>query len=759
MMVAFSIRSMHQNDGGIVSMARAAILGLICLLAAQAANALEIERDFDAMVRPDEMQNWLKILSAEPNHVGSPHDRTNAEFILSLYRQFGWDAHIETFDVLYPTPVSETVELSGSNPFKATLQEPPISGDTSAQAREPALPAYFAFQGDGDVTAPLIYVNYGMERDYRTLERLGVSVAGKIVIARYGAGWRGLKPLLAQMHGAVGCLVYSDPAEDGYSTDSPYPEGGARPANGLQRGSVMDMPLYPGDPRDPGTGVKWTRETSPAILKIPALPISYGDAEVLLRDLSGRVAPESWRGRLPITYRVGPSRNEVHLAVKSEWSTKTIRDVIAVIKGTSAPEQWILRGNHFDGWVFGASDPLSGQVTLLEEAKIIGQLVKRGFRPARTIVYASWDAEEPGLIGSTEWAQAHAAELKAKALLYINSDGNRRGIFQAGGSQDLTAFVNAVANGVVDPETQTTIGQRRRAWIRVQAFDPQSADPEAIARLRNDAAAAADPKRNFPINALGSGSDFSAFLDHLGIPSVNLEFGGEGEFAGAYHSRYDTFEHHMRFADPGLVYGAALTKAIGHAVLEAASSDLPLQHPSDFAEALGEDVKELKKLADDRRSAAELQRGLIADDAFRLARDPAQTYGDPTPLQSVPRIDFAALDDAVDRLTRSAKTYEDRFAATADGLSAERRARLMGVMGTIEQTLTPENGLPGRPWYRNLVYAPGRMTGYGAKTLPGIREAIEDQRWSDAASYLRLTAEALNAYRARLDEASALLGG
>src|SRR6185437_685044 len=386
-----------------------------------------LESSFDAGIDPDEMRHWLRQMSSEPNHVGSPHDKANAEWELAQFKKFGWQAHIETFEVLYPTPISESVELLGAPPYQATLQERPIEGDSSAAAQDPALPAYLAFQGDGDVTAPLVYVNYGMQDDYTALERMGVSVRGKIVIARYGGGFRGLKPRLAQDHGALGCLIYSDPTDDGYAVDTAYPDGPARPSQGIQRGSVIDITLFGGDALTPGVGAtrdagRLTVAASPVIMKIPALPISYADAQVLLRSMGGQVVPKAWRGALPITYRVGPGTAPVHLAVKSDWSLKTIYDVVAVMKGSVWPEQWVLRGNHRDGWVFGAADPLSGQVSLLEEAKAIGRLVGQGWRPRRTLVYLSWDGEEPGLLGSTEWVETHAAELRQKSVLYINSD-------------------------------------------------------------------------------------------------------------------------------------------------------------------------------------------------------------------------------------------------------------------------------------------------------------------------------------------------
>ena len=723
------------------------------------ASQAAIEKAFDAAIRTSDQRDWNKLMASEPNHVGSPHDKWNAEWELAQFKSFGWDAHIETFEVLYPTPLSETVEMLGDKPFKATLQEEPIPGDTSATAKDPALPAYLAYQGDGDVTAPLVYVNYGMPDDYKALQRMGISVKGKIVIARYGNGWRGLKPLLAQTHGAIGCIIYSDPADDGYGTDATYPDGPQRPPQGIQRGSVEDMSIFNGDPLTPNVGAtkdakRLTRETSPVILKIPALPISYADAQAMLKTMRGNVAPEGWRGALPITYRVGPSSEKVHLAVKSDWSLKTVYDVIATIKGREFPDQWIIRGNHHDGWVEGASDPLAGQVALLSEAKAIGGLLKTGWRPKRTIIYASWDGEEPGLLGSTEWAETHAAEIKAHAVLYINTDSNARGELYVGGNHDLEHFVNGVAEDVTDPETKVSVAKRRRAKIRVDALDP-GAKPED----KDGAKIAADPKQDMPIEALGSGSDYSVFLEHLGVASLALGYGGEGESDGVYHSRYDTFEHHSKFVDPGFIYGAVLSKTTGRLVLRAANSDLPLQRATNFADTVGRYLKEIQKLEKDKRKAARIQNKMLADNAFALADDPTKTHGNPKALKPVPPIDLKPLVQAVARLKTSAKTYDDAFAGKAAHLPPAARAHLMALMQTIDQTLADNTGLPGRPWYKNLVYAPGRFTGYGVKTLPGVREGIEEEHWGDASKYARLTAAALNAYSARLDQATAVLNG
>jgi len=723
-----------------------------------------LEGKFDAGIKPDEMRDWMKLMASEPNHVSSPHDKTNAEWELSKFKEFGWDAHIETFQVLYPTPLSETLELLGPKPFKVTLQEPPIPGDTSATAKDYALPAYVAYQGDGDVTAPLVYVNYGMQDDYKALERMGVSVKGKIVIARYGSGWRGLKPRLAQEHGAIGCIIYSDPADDGYAVESPYPDGPARAPHSFQRGSVVDMTLYGGDPLTPGVGAtadakRLTRETSPVILKIPTLPISYADAQALLAALGGQPVPGNWRGSLPITYRVGPSAANVHLAVKSEWSLKTIYDVIATMKGSVSPDQWVLRGNHHDGWVFGAADPLSGQVVLLEEARILGDLARQGWRPKRTIVYMSWDAEEPGLLGSTEWAETHAAELKQKGVLYVNSDSNGRGFLDVGGSHDFEHFVNGVAADLTDPEAHVTVDARRRAKLRVDALSPPSHDPEAVARIKAEAKIASDPKKDYPIEALGSGSDYSAFLEFLGMPALNVEYDGEGNNGGVYHSRYDTFEHFTRFGDPGFVYETMLAKTVGRLVMRAADTDLPLQQAGDFADRIATYVAEVKKLADGKREAQATQAKLLADRAFQLAADPTKSSGLPTALVAVPKIDLAPLDKACAQLKKSAAAYDSAFAKGAARLSPASRAKLQGLMQTIDQTLAPAVGLPGRAWFKNLIYAPGRFTGYGAKTIPGVREAIEDERWADADRYAKLTADALNAYSGRLDQATNVLHG
>jgi N-acetylated-alpha-linked acidic dipeptidase len=714
-----------------------------------------LRRQLDSHINPDEIRDWMKQLAAEPNHVGSPHDKTNADWILAQFKSWGWDAHIETFKVLYPTPISESLEMLGPKPFTATLQEAPIPGDSSATAKDPALPAYLAYVGDGDVTAPLVYVNYGYVDDYKRLEQFGISVKGKIVIARYGVGWRGLKVKLAQDHGAVGALIYSDPADDGYSLDAPYPQGASRPPQGIQRGSAQDMMIYPGDPLTPGIAAtddakRLSRDEAPTILKIPALPISYADAAVLMGAMDGPAVPVNWRGHMNITYRVGGGGPPVHLAVKSDWSLKPAYDVIATLKGSTAPDQWVVRGNHHDGWVFGASDPLAGMTAMLAEAKSLGMMVKAGWKPKRSIVYTSWDAEEPMLLGSTEWAEAHAAELQKKAVLYINSDGNGRGILNVGGSEDLEKFAAETIKDLRDPETGEMVAARRRARLQMAQGDDHA---RFVGRVADDA------NKDMPIEPLGSGSDYSPFLQHLGLETIDFGYGGEGSSNGVYHSRYDTFEHHSKFVDPGFVYDAMLAKTVGRAILVAAGSDLPIVQTGDFADASAQYVTELKKLADDQRTAAENQAKLLSANAYNLSADPTKPHANPTPLKAVPRFDFSAIDAALAALKKSAAAYDAAIAAKAAALPPRERARLMAMMLPLDQTLLLDAGLPGRPWYKSLMYAPGRFTGYGAKTMPGIREGIEDERFDDASKFIGLTADALKAYANKLDQATAFLNG
>jgi N-acetylated-alpha-linked acidic dipeptidase len=723
---------------------------------AAAPSGAGLEKSFDALITPADQQQWLQTMSSEPNHVGSPHDKANAEMELALFKQWGWDAHIEQFDVLYPTPISTTVELVAPEHIPLGGQEPPIPEDPSLTPANlaKALPPYVAYQGDGDVTAPVVYVNYGMPDDYDALAARGISVAGKIVLARYGGGWRGLKPKLAQEHGAVGCLIYSDPADDGYADGDPYPKGGARPPHGVQRGSVVDMTMYPGDPLTPGVGAvpgakRLTRETAPTILKIPTLPISYADASKIMAGLQGPVVTGGARGGLPLAYHWGGTDAvKVHLAVKSDWSLKPAYDVIATLRGSVAPDQWIVRGNHRDGWVFGAADPLTGQVALMSEAKALGQLYRQGWRPARTIVYASWDAEEPSLLGSTEWVETHADELKRKALLYINTDNNGRGFLSSEGSQELQDFVDSAADDVLDPQTGVPTSERSRANILAASYaNPASVRPDLVDTAKSGG--------DLPMGPLGSGSDYSPFVQHLGIASVNLGFGGEDFAGGSYHSAYDTYYHVMHFDDPGLAYGAALSKLVGRLVLRAADAPrVPAQY-SDFASAVSTYLDEVIKLASDQRAHDRALAELRREGDFKLASAPMDPTVAPADKGITPLIDMLPLQNAVDHLKRAASDADD-VVGRESSLPPATQARINAALANIDQLLIDPAGLPGRPWYKNLIYAPGTLTGYGAKTLPGVREAIEQRRWDDARTYVGRTAAVIDAYARRLDQVAAM---
>jgi N-acetylated-alpha-linked acidic dipeptidase len=716
-----------------------------------AAAEAQLEAKFDADLSAADLRAWMQQMASAPNHVGSAHDKANAEWQLQKFKEWGWDASIETFSVLYPTPREVMLELVEPTTFKALLSEPPIEGDSTSSQTKDELPPYNVYGADGDVTGQLIYVNQGMPDDYKELERLGLSVKGKIVLTRYGGGWRGLKPKLAYEHGAIGCLIYSDPRDDGYGAGDTYPKGGFRPRNAVQRGSVQDLTLYSGDPLTPNVGAvpgakRLALKDAKTILKIPVLPISYADAEPLLAALGGRVAPAAWRGGLPMTYHVGPGPAKVHMKVLSDWSQKTLYDVIAKLRGSQEPDRWVIRGNHHDGWVFGAADPLSGQVALMAEAKAIGKLAKDGWRPKRTLVYTSWDGEEPGLLGSTEWVETHAAELKAKAVLYVNSDVNARGFLSAEGSHALQHFASEAARDVVDPETGVSILARALAARRLTGYE-SGAQTEG----------AGHPSNDLHLGALGSGSDYTPFLQHLGVNSLDLSFGGESDY-GVYHSAYDSFDHYRRFVDPSFEYGVALAKVAGRVMLRAAQAELIPARESDFAASVAGFTEELHKLADNMRAKSRELGKLLDDDVFRLTANPDKPHAPPPRVDEVPYLNFSELDNAVAKLEQSAKAFDKEYArlgAADNGRDSAERERINAMLLVLEQTLTVPQGLPGREWYQHMVYAPGMHTGYGVKTLPGIREAIEERRWGEANQYVGVVSRALNAYSAAMDAAVA----
>ncbi len=709
----------------------------------------DLEARFKTMPDPAHMREAMRRLSARPHHVGSPYDKENAEWILEQFKSYGWDAHIENFDVLFPTPVERVVELVAPTTFKAKLQETALPGDPTSNQQAEQLPSYNAYSIDGDVTGPLVFVNYGVPADYEELEQRGVSVKGAIVIAKYGGSWRGIKPKVAAEHGAIGCLIYSDPRDDGYAGGDVFPNGPMRPAQGVQRGSVADMPIYPGDPLTPGVGATKSAKRlavsdARTITKIPVLPISYGDAQPLLAALGGPVVPASWRGGLPITYRLGAGPARVHLKVKSDWSLKTLYDVIARLPGTTEADQWVIRGNHHDAWVNGAQDPISGLVAELEEARALGALYKQGWRPKRTIIYAAWDGEEPGLLGSTEWVEAHADELRAHAVAYLNSDTNSRGYLGVEGSHSLEKFINGVAMDVPDPESGVS------SWKRVQATRILNGSPES----RRDAR----EREDLRIGALGSGSDYSSFIDHVGVASLNLGYGGEDD-GGIYHSIYDDFYWFMHFSDSSFVYGRALAHASGLAVLRLANADLLPFAFTNLAETIQTYVKDLQSLRDQRADQIAERNREIDDGVFKFTSDPRDPITAPQHQQPAPQLNFAPLLNALDSLSHAASRYEKAYGrAVSEGHVANAKA-VNDRLVQAERALTSTEGLRNRPWYVHMLYAPGFYTGYGVKTIPAVREAIEQGQWQDADREIARAAAAVEREATLVSGLASTLGG
>ncbi len=710
--------------------------------ASSAQAQLETEKKYDANLQAKNVDALIKEMSSVPHHVGSPGDEANAKYILDKFKSWGYDAQIETFYVLFPTPVTRLLEMTGSKNFKAALKEPALKEDATSGQTSTQLPVYNCWSADGDVTAELVFVNYGVPADYEKLARLGIDVKGKIVIAKYGQSWRGIKPKVAQEHGAIGCIIYSDPKEDGYFQGDVYPKGSWRPSNGAQRGSVMDMPVYPGDPLTPGVGAtkdvtRLDRKDATNLLKIPVIPISYADALPLLQSLEGPVVPDAWKGALPITYHAGPSVNKIHLKLSFDWKIKPLYDVVAKLKGSDFPDEWVIRGNHHDAWVNGANDPLSGQSAMMEEARSIGELVKTGWKPKRTIVYCAWDGEEPGLMGSTEWVEEHADELQKKAVLYINSDGNGRGFLDAGGSQALEPAFTEIAKSVMDPQTNVTVFDRKRS-LEIIGAGSAKAKKELLA------------KNTFTLPALGSGSDFSPFAQHVGVPSLNIGFGGEDE-GGEYHSVYDSYDMYKRFKDPDFAYGVALAKTAGHTTLRFADAEtLPFDFRN-LQSTISKYATEVIAMADEMRENTLLENQLIKEKYYTIADKVTEPLLPPVAKTEVPFLNFSSLQNAVSTLAKSAAALNT---VSSGNIPANKKDELNKQLYRAEQVLLTKEGLPRRGWYRHAIYAPGFFTGYGVKTLPGITEALEQRNWKEAQEQIEIAATTINTFSAYLDAAA-----
>ena len=713
---------------------------------ANAKSQLDWERQFDAQLNAKNLDTWMQFLTSHPHHLGSAKGKANAEYMANLFRSWGYQTELAEYHVLFPTPKTRVLELLGSKSYKAKLEEPALKEDKTSGQKSEQLPSYNAYSADGDVTAELVFVNRGIPADYDELERMGISVKGKIVIAKYGGSWRGIKPKVAYEHGAIGCIIYSDPEDDGYTAGDVYPEGPYRPKFGVQRGSVMDMPVYPGDPLTPGVAAtkdakRLNREDAVTLMKIPVLPISYEDALPLLQSLSGPVAPAAWRGGLPLTYHVGPSRDKVHLKLEFNWDIKTVYNVIAKLPGSELPDEWIIRGNHHDGWVNGAADPISGMVSEMEEARVIGEMVKKGYKLKRTLVYCAWDGEEQGLLGSTEWAEDHKDELRKKAVAYINTDGNSRGFIGVGGSHTLEPFFNEIADAVIDPQTGVSIKERRYANQMVNG------DKATRTRLAGN--------KNIKLSALGAGSDWSGFLQFLGIASLNLGFGGEGS-GGEYHSVYDSYDHFTRFKDPGFQYGIALSKTAGRTMMRLANADvLPIDFNS-FYKTVNDYVGELKTLLDNTRAETEQENKMINDKLFDMAKDPKKGFQSPKPKDAVPYLNFSELENKMAELKTNAEEFQKLY-ANGTQLPAAKQKELNQILLQVERALINDKGLPRRSWYKHQVYAPGFYTGYGVKTLPGIREGIEERNWKEAQDNISVVAKTIEVYTNEVKQATSIV--
>jgi N-acetylated-alpha-linked acidic dipeptidase len=725
-------------------------------LVGYAPRSSQTERDWETKFRaipdPNYLKEYMRRLSARPHHVGSAYDKDNAEWILAHFKEWGLDAHMETFNVLFPTPKVRVLEMVEPTKFTAKLEEPALAIDPTSNQKSEQLPTYNAYSIDGDVTAPLVFVNYGVPEDYEKLDRLGVSVKGAIVIAKYYHSWRGVKPKVAAEHGAIGCLIYSEPRDDGYGQDDVFPQGPMRNPDGVQRGSVMDFASSnPGDPLTPGIGAtpdakRLSVKEAKSITKIPVLPISYGDAQPLLAALRGPMAPEEWRGGLPIPYHVGPGPAKVHLKLEFNWDIKPVYDVIAKIPGSDAPDEWIIRGNHHDAWVNGAEDPVSGQAPLLEEARAFGVLLKQGWKPRRAIIYAAWDGEEPMLLGSTEWVEQHAEELRQHAAVYINTDGNDRGLLAMGGSHSLEQFINGVARDIEDPETKLTVWQRAQLSKIAEA---KTADDRKELRQRAD----------LRIGALGSGTDFTGFLDHIGVASLDLAYAGEDK-QGIYHSIYDDFYWYTHFSDFDFVYGRALSQTVGTSVMRLADAEVLPFDFVDLADTMQKYTKDLQKLLSDKQDEIRERNQELEEGVFKATLDPRHPTVAPDKEDVPPHLNFAPMQNAVDALTRSAERYHQALVhrrASLGEADAETLRALNGKLIESERKLTNDEGLPRRPWYKHLIYAPGIYSGYGVKTVPGVREGIEQKRYAEADQEIARVGKALEEESALIESAAKML--
>jgi N-acetylated-alpha-linked acidic dipeptidase len=675
----------------------------------------KLEQQARTIPEPARLRKYMDFISSAPHNAGSPRSKAIAEYILGTFKEWGLDAQIEEFEALMPYPTVREVEVLGPRRYVAKLKEPVVAQDpNSGDAHQ--IPTFNAYAASGDVTAEVVYVNFGVPENYEWLDKQGISVKGKIAIARYGRSWRGIKAKVAAEHGAVACLIYSDPHEDGYFQEDVFPKGPMRPPEGVQRGSVVDMPLYPGDPLSPGwASEKGSKRLSLAeaktLMKIPVLPLSYSDAQPILEQLTGPVVPQEWRGSLPITYHAGPGAVRVHMRTDYDWTSKPLYDVIATIPGAEVPDEWVIAGNHHDAWVNGADDPVSGAVALMETTRSLATLQKQGWRPRRTIKIALWDGEEFGLLGSTEWAEKHQDELKRKAVAYLNSDSTARGWIHVSGSHTLEEFVTEVAGSIDQPGTTRNLAD-------YSLHHPPQESQEQPEPAKKD--------KTFTIGALGAGSDYVAFIDYLGIASMNEEFTGQTK-SGIYHSVYDSIYWYTHFSDTTFIDGKALAEYTATALLRLADcSVLPFEF-GHFANTVSGYVDEIREEA----------------------------------KKSGQKVDFSGLRKQLDLLKDGGAKYDSLLetAAGKESLDSNKLNVLNEALIRSERVLTRPEGLPNRQWYKHQIYAPGFYTGYGVKTLPGIREAVDSKNWPLAQQETQVLQECLTELNQVVNEAASAAAG
>ena len=709
------------------------------VLAAPAAPQADIEHRVDASIGSADLDGWLKRLASAPNQVGSPHNKENADFIADRFREWGWSVKVEPVRVLVAYPDVQKLSLTEGDRYAADFTEPAVDGDADTAKQQGVLPGMESYSPDGSVDAPLIFVNEGLQRDYDELGRYGASVKGKVVLVKSSGAGRWVKPRLAQQHGAVGVVIYSDPEADGFAKGDVYPTGAWRTPRTVQRGTLgIDSVL---DEKSAKT-IQAQRRT--ADLSIPVVTIGYGDAEHFLRALGGAAVPNRWQGGLPLTYHIGGDA-PVHLEVHSPWEWRTLYNVIATLRGTERPDEWVIRGVHHDAWVFGAWDPLAGTTAMLAEARAIGELAKAGQRPKRTLVFASWDGEELGILGSKAWTERHADELSRKAVFYLNNDTTGRGFLSASGDPALASLVDGVAGDLRDPETGATVQARRQAKRAVDASEKG-----------RDAAADIVPAR------LGTGSDYLSFAHRIGIPSLHVRYGydrdGDEESVPIYHSLYDTYTHYQRFGDPGLAYVRLLAQTNARLVLRVANADILPWRYTAFATSLSHDVDRLATDAAASHKDALRHNSLMDSDAYRLA---AVAYRKTTPPGRLDDrwedIDLSTLRDAVKDLDAAARAYDTAVASAGAQVNARQANAVNRALREVEPAFLQASGLPQRPWYRHLLQAPGRKEGEDVAPLPGIGDAIDAKDWAQARAEVALTAGATHRAAASLRRATEAL--